>query len=93
MEIYEQNGRLKIDLPAVLDLPVAAELRDLLIDAAARDTAADLVLDCTLVERISTAAIQVIVAGGAALRLAARNLELDFRVLGLGDRLDQLLAT
>ena len=100
MEILERNGRLKIDLPAVLDLPVAAELRDLLIDAAARDTAADLVLNCAMVERISTAAIQVILAAATAFRVVARGLVLEppsgaltgaFRALGLEGHLDQLL--
>jgi len=102
MEINEQNGRLVIELPAVLDLPAAAEIRDLLIDAAARDTAADVVLNFHNVDRISTAAIQVTLAAAAALRLAARRLEAEsaspavvdaFRNLGLASDLDQLLDT
>lgn len=99
MEIVEHNGRLLIDLPAVLDLPVAAELRDLLIDAAARDTAADIVLNFNNVVRISTAAAQVILAGAAALRLAARRMDAEavpepvtaaFTTLGLTAQLNQL---
>lgn len=102
MEINELNGRLVIDLPAVLDLPAAAELRDLLIDAAARDTAADVVLNFYHVDRISTAAIQITLAAATALRLAARRLEAEavsplvidaFRNLGLASDLDQLLNT
>jgi chemotaxis protein CheX len=77
MELRLDNGRLELELPTVLDLPVAAELRDLLIDAAARDTAADLVLFGAGVERVSTASIQVLLAGALALRGAARRLELD----------------
>lgn len=99
MEIVEHNGRLLIDLPAVLGLPAAAELRDLLIDAAARDTAADIVLNFNNVERISTAAAQVILAGAAALRLAARRMDAEavpepvtaaFTTLGLTAQLNQL---
>lgn len=99
MEIAEHNGRLVIDLPAVLDLPAAAELRDLLIDAAARDTAADVVLNFINVERISTAATQVILAGAGALRLAARRMDAEavpetvtaaFHTLGLTAQLTQL---
>lgn len=99
MEIIEHNGRLLIDLPAVLDLPAAAELRDLLIDAAARDTAADVVLNFMNVERLSTAATQVILAGAAALRLAARRMDAEavpeqistaFTTLGLAAQLNQL---
>lgn len=99
MEIAEHNGRLVIDLPAVLDLPAAAELRDLLIDAAARDTAADVVLNFINVERLSTAATQVILAGAGALRLAARRMDAEavpeavtaaFHTLGLTAQLTQL---
>jgi len=100
MEINEQNGRLVIELPAVLDLPVAAELRDLLIDAAARDTSQDVVLNLANLERISTAGIQVILAGMPALRAAARRLVAEnvgdatlsaFRTLGISAELTQLL--
>lgn len=99
MEIVEHNGRLQIDLPVVLDLPAAAELRDLLIDAAARDTAAEVVLNFTAVERICTAAIQVVLAADTALRMAARRLEAEgvgesvrtaFRILGLDSPLAQI---
>lgn len=100
MEIFEQNGRLVIELPAVLDLPAAAELRDLLIDAAARDTSLDVVLNIANLERISTAGIQVVLAGITALRAAARRLVADnindttisaFQTLGLTAELTHLL--
>ncbi|WP_291717071.1 STAS domain-containing protein [Magnetospirillum sp. 64-120] len=100
MEINEQNGRLVIELPAVLDLPVAAELRDLLIDAAARDTSQDVVLNFANLERISTAGIQVILSAASALRAVARRLVVEslgdtpvsaFRTLGLSAELTQLL--
>ncbi len=89
-----------IELPAVLDLPAAAELRDLLIDAAARDTSLDVVLNLANLERVSTAGIQVFLAGATALRVAARNLVADnisdttlsaFRTLGLSAELTHLL--
>lgn len=101
MELKDGNGRLDIALPTVIDLPAAAELRDLLLDAAGRDTGADVVLDGAAVERASTAAIQVILAGAAALKLAARRLELEgaseplagaFRQLGLGTDLETLIS-
>lgn len=101
MELKDNHGRLEIALPGVLDLPAAAELRDLLLDTAARDTAADVILNGSGVERTSTAAIQVVLAGGAALRLAARRLELEgasdalvaaFRHLGLTAALDTLIS-
>lgn len=101
MELKDNHGRLEIALPGVLDLPAAAELRDLLLDAVARDIGADVVLDGSAVERASTAAIQVMLAGGVALRLAARRLELEgasdalvatFQLLGLASDLDTLIS-
>jgi chemotaxis protein CheX len=101
MEVKDCHGRLEIALPGVLDLPAAAELRDLLLDAAARDTSADVVLDGSAVARASTAAIQVMLAGTAALKLAARRLELEgasdalvvaFQHLGLASDLETLIS-
>lgn len=101
MELKDSNGRLDITLPGVLDLPAAAELRDLLLDAAARDTSADVVLDGAGVERISTAAVQVMLAGASALKMAARRLELEgasaalaaaFHNLGLASDLETLIS-
>lgn len=99
MELKENNGRLDVHLPAVVDLAAAGELRDLLLDALARDSGSDVVLRGDGVERIATAAIQVLLAGIPAFRAAARRLEIEdaspafnaaFRQLGLGDDLDQL---
>lgn len=101
MELKENNGRLEVDLPVVVDLAAAGELRDLLLDALARDTAADVTLRGEAVERIATAAIQVLLAGTPAFRTAARRLEIEepsqalataFRQLGLSDDFDNFLV-
>ncbi len=102
MEAKDNNGRLEIELPALLDLPLAAELRDVLLDALARDTGADLVLKADAVERVSTAAIQVLLAAQAAFAAAARRLEVEaaspalraaFGHLGLTGDLDQMTTS
>jgi len=99
MELKENNGRLEVELPVAVDLGAAGELRDLLLDALAKDTAADVVLNGAGVERISTAAVQVILAGVPAFRTAARRLEIEnasqalaasFRQLGLAEDFDNL---
>lgn len=99
MELKENNGRLEVELPSALDLAGAGELRDLLLDALAKDSAADVVLKGAGVERIATAAIQVVLAGAPAFRTAARRLEIEdasqaltvaFRQLGLGEDFDNL---
>lgn len=99
MELKENNGRLEVELPAALDLAGAGELRDLLLDALAKDSGADVVLKAAGVERMATAAIQVILAGAPAFRTAARRLEIEdasqalttaFRQLGLGEDFDNL---
>src|SRR5512145_2825994 len=59
MELKDYNGRLEVELPGALDLAATGELRDLLLDALAKDTAADVALKGAGVERIATAAIQV----------------------------------
>lgn len=101
MELKENNGRLEVELPVVADLATAGELRDLLLDALARDTAADVVLHGQSVERIATAVIQVMLAGVPAFRTAARRLEIEdasqamaasFRQLGLDEDFDNLLV-
>lgn len=99
MELKEINGRLEVELPSALDLTGAGELRDLLLDALARDSAAELVLKGGAVERIAAAAIQVILAAVPAFAAAARRLEIEdaspalataFRQLGLGEDFDNL---
>lgn len=100
MELKESNGRLEVELPGVLDLPGAADLRDTLLDALARDSAAEVILKAAAVERASTAAIQVILAAAASFRNASRHVEMEkpsealiqaFRHLGLGADLEQLV--
>lgn len=102
MEVNEHSGKFVVDMPIVLDLPAAADLRDLLIDVVAQNSAADVILDCGDIDRISTAAIQVILAAAAALRLVARRLVLEqvgavptmaFGTLGLAAELEQLVDT
>lgn len=99
MELKEINGRLEVELPSALDLTGAGELRDLLLDALAKDSAAELVLKGGALERIATAAIQVILAAAPAFGTAARRLEIEdaspalataFRQLGLGEDFDNL---
>ncbi|MGE5503587.1 MAG: STAS domain-containing protein [Actinomycetota bacterium] len=99
MEIKEVNGRLEVDLPAVLDLPAAADLRDTLLDALARDSAAEVALKAGAVERLSTACVQVVLAAAAGFAAAARHIEIDgpseamvltFRHLGLAAELEKL---
>lgn len=99
MELKEGNGRLEVDLPAVLDLPMAADLRDTLLDALSRDSAADVVLKAAQVERISTATVQVVLAAAAGFAMAARRLEVEapsrafvtaFAQLGLTAELDKI---
>jgi anti-anti-sigma regulatory factor len=77
MQLKEANGRLEIELPSVVDLPVSAELRDILLDALARDTAADVVVKAAEVERMSTASVQVILAAAAGFLGAARRFEVE----------------
>jgi chemotaxis protein CheX len=100
MEVKEVNGRLEIELPAILDLPIAAELRDTLLDALARDSAADVVLRAGAVERMSTACVQVVLAAASGFGGAARRLEVEgpsaamtttFNHLGLTADLEKLV--
>lgn len=102
MDVKDDNGRLEIELPMVLDLPAASELRDILVDALAHEGGPDVVLKAAGVERAATAAIQVMVAGAAAFAGAARRLEVDapsdafaavFRHLGLSADLDKLVLS
>ena len=100
MELRDINGRLEIDLPGVLDLPTSAELRDILLDALARDSAADVVLKAAEVERLSTAGVQVVLAAAAGFKGAARRFEVEapsrvvtetFNQLGLAADLQKLI--
>jgi anti-anti-sigma factor len=100
MELKEVGGRLEIDLPGVVDLPVSAELRDILLDALARDSAADVVVKAQGVERLSTACVQVLLAAATGFKGAARRLEIEspsavvtdtFGQLGLAADLQKLI--
>lgn len=102
MELKENNGRLEVELPNAVDLAAAGELRDVLLDALARDTAADMVLKAALTDRVSTAAIQVILAAVTGFRMAARRLEIEnaseslaaaFRHLGLAEDFDNIIVS
>lgn len=101
MELRDIGGRLEILLPSAMDLAAASELRDTLLDALARDTAAELALDASGVERIATACVQVIVSAAQGFTAAARRLEIErasepftaaFRHLGLGAELAKMTA-
>jgi len=100
MELKDANGRLEIELPGMIDLPGSAELRDILLDALARDSAADVVLKAGGVERLSTACIQVVLAAANGFAGTARRLEVDspsnavteaFAQLGLATDLQKLI--
>lgn len=100
MDISDINGRLEIQLPVSLDLPSASELRDVLLDALAHDSGAEIVLKAAAVERASTAAVQVLLAGAAAFKGAARHFAIEganeplaavFRHLGLAAEFDKLV--
>lgn len=93
LHIDNRDGKLELHLPAVLDLPAATELRGLLLEALARDDAAGVTLACDGVERLSTAAAQVILAAAATFAAAGRQLTFQspsarmaegFHHLGLG---------
>lgn len=102
MDLKENNGKLEIELPCVFDLVAAGELRDLLLDALARDSAVGVILAGNAVERTSTAAIQVILSASLGFDAAARRLELDgasealasvFRHLGLTEDFQNLTVS
>jgi chemotaxis protein CheX len=77
MDLKEINGRLEVELPGAVDLTAALELRNVLVEALSRESAADIVLKSEFVERLSTAAIQVILAAGTAAREASRRLGIE----------------
>ena len=100
MELKDNNGRLEIELPGVIDLPASAELRDILLDALARDTAADVIMKAGNVERMSTACVQVMLAAADGFKGAARRFEIEapsnavseaFAQLGLAADLQNLI--
>lgn len=100
MDLRESNGRVEVELPVLVDLPASAELRDLLLDALARDSATDVILKAHAVERMSTACVQVVLAAAAGFKGAARRMEIEgagpavtetFTQLGLAADLQKLI--
>ena len=72
MEVKNSHGRLEIELPEIVDILAAGELQTLLLDALAREGEAALALRADRVARLSTAAIQVILAAAGACAKADR---------------------
>ncbi|EPY00783.1 STAS domain-containing protein [Magnetospirillum fulvum] len=100
METKESHDRLVINLPEIVDLLAAGELRDTLLDALVQDGNRDVALKADRVARLSTAAIQVILAAAPGFAGAARRLILDsptapvveaFGRLGLNEELRKLI--
>jgi chemotaxis protein CheX len=98
VEAGKVGGCARIRLPSALGMPEAASLRDALLGALAHEKG-DVVLDAAGVERLSTAAIQVVLAAMVEFRLAARLLAMEavpsvvadgFRSLGLAAELRAL---
>jgi len=99
METKESQGRVEIELPEIVDLLAAEELRDRLLDALGQDSEAEVALKADRVARLSTAAIQVILAAAPGFAGAARRFVLDrpaapvveaFGRLGLNEELQKL---
>ncbi|CCG40803.1 STAS domain-containing protein [Magnetospirillum molischianum] len=100
METKESQGRLEIELPEIVDLLAAGELRDTLLDALGQSNGIDVAIKADRVARLSTAAIQVILAAAPGFAGSARRLILDspaapvveaFGRLGLDDELQKLI--
>ncbi|OAN54058.1 hypothetical protein A6A04_12495 [Paramagnetospirillum marisnigri] len=79
---------------------MSGELRDILLDALARDSSADVVVKAGAVERLSTACVQVILVAADGFKAAARRLEVEnpssafsdaFERLGLAPDLQKLI--
>lgn len=62
--IETRDGQVRVQLPAICDLPVAAELRQRLLEQMARQCSLLVVADS--VERVSTPVIQVLMAATAS---------------------------
>lgn len=100
METKESQGRLEIELPEIVDLLAAGELRDALLNALGREDATETVVRAGRVARLSTAAIQVLLAAESGFAEVARGLRLDspapsvvdaFGRLGLNEKLQKLI--
>ncbi|SEH35550.1 STAS domain-containing protein [Magnetospirillum fulvum] len=99
METKESQGRLDIELPEIVDLLAAGELREALLDALGQESGGEVVLKAERVARLSTAAIQVVLSAVPGFAEAARRLILDapappvveaFGRLGLNDQLQNM---
>lgn len=67
----EDGGRARVVLPGALDTAVAAPLKEALM--AALERGLPVVVDASDVSRLSTACIQVLIAGGRAVAGAGRQ--------------------
>lgn len=70
ISVTEDNGRSLIALPGTLDTAVATPLKDAFVQAVADGRA--VVVDASAVARLSTACIQVLIAGGKAVAAAGQ---------------------
>ena len=66
MNLEEVSGRWEIDLPAMLDLAAAPDLQGTILEALARKSDRGVLLKAQMVERMSTACVQVILAAAKA---------------------------
>lgn len=71
ISVTEDGGRTHIVLPGTLDTAVATSLKDAFAEAVASERA--VVVDASAVARLSTACIQVLIAGGKAVREAGKE--------------------
>lgn len=94
----EGKSYSEISLPATVDLPAAAELRQALLAALSEGTSCVL-LDAAEVEKISTSAIQIILAAEKEIKSKGGSIEFNtistsliqaWQDLGLADQLNSL---
>ncbi len=77
MDLKEIDNQMVVELPPQMDLPAADELRALLLDVLARTPICPLTLSVGKVERITTAAVQVLLAARQTAATAGWVLRLD----------------
>lgn len=101
MEITHKNNKLMVALSGSLDLVMAGDLRDLMLEALSQDSIGGVILQGAAVEHVSTACIQVVLSAAQSLRTGGRSLEIEspsvflaesFRRLGLQDDFNALAA-
>lgn len=71
ISVSEEGGRTLIVLPGTLDGAVARPLKTAFVEAM--ETGRPVVVDAAAVARLSTACIQVLIAGGRAVKEAGRD--------------------